>query len=661
MARTVAYRTVPLLLAAACATPTAQTTDATTDATSTGTSDGSETSTIPGTTTAPTTGTTDTPTTGTTDAPTTETTIAPTTETTETTEGTSTTEATSTTTEATATTQEPDTTTSGTTGEADPYLEAEPLFAFGAMAEFDITLSDEAIADLNEDGKKYTKGDLVAVIDGQTYELPEIGVRLKGNYGSYRTLDQKAAFLLNFDRYVDDQLLLGLEKLAVNNMVQDCSMQREILGYSLFRDVGIPAPRAGHVVVRVNGEPYGLYTAVESVDNEPYLDHWYGSDKGSIYEGAYGSDIRNELVPSFDQDNGDDVAFADLYEFAAALDTMLDPASFTSDVAAILDLERYLDFAATEIYLGHWDGYAWTRNNYYVHRLQEDGALWTFMPWGIDQILRDHLDPFGGGGRLAQMCAASLPCRELLADSFDHVLMRVEALDLAGAAAELGASIAPAVAADPRKECSNGDNTAEIAGNVAFFEQRAATVQAGLACTVPSDVDLDGDGFSACIDDCDDNDPAVHPGAQEMCDLDDDNCNGIWDDDPLCPHCVEKDLPGPGTAQLCFVALPFAEAEADCVVQGGHLLSIPSQEIQDWVVAEAFSIANNDWWIGLNDVDAEDDFVWTDGTPLDFTAWNEGEPNNSGEEDCVNVPAWAGGLWNDLACDAPRPYICQTP
>ncbi|MFY0533571.1 C-type lectin domain-containing protein [Nannocystis pusilla] len=119
--------------------------------------------------------------------------------------------------------------------------------------------------------------------------------------------------------------------------------------------------------------------------------------------------------------------------------------------------------------------------------------------------------------------------------------------------------------------------------------------------------------------------------------------------------------PGPGTAQLCFVALPFAEAEADCVVQGGHLLSIPSQEIQDWVVAEAFSIANNDWWIGLNDVDAEDDFVWTDGTPLEFTAWNEGEPNNSGEEDCVNVPAWAGGLWNDLACDAPRPYICKIP
>ncbi|PCC71268.1 Putative metal-binding motif-containing protein [Nannocystis exedens] len=653
MARNFAYRTAPLLVAVACTGPSAQTTD--TDPT-TGTS-GGETTTTAGPTTAPTTGTATDPTThdattvvttdATTSEPPTGTTSTASTGDTETTSGTASTGDTETTTE--------------TGGEPDPYAEAEPLFAFGARAEFDITLSDEAIAALNADGKEYTKGDLVAVIDGQTYELPEIGVRLKGNYGSYRTLDQKAAFLLNFDRYVDDQRLLGLEKLAVNNMVQDCSMQQEILGYMLFRDVGVAAPRAGHVVVRVNGEPYGLYTAVESVDNEPYLDHWYGSDKGSIYEGAYGSDIENQLVPSFDQDNGDDIASADLYAFAAALDAIADPATFTADVAAVLDLPRYLDFAATELYLGHWDGYAWTKNNYYIHRLQEDGALWTFMPWGIDQILRDHLDPFGGQGRLAQMCAASLPCRELLADSVDHVLARVDALDLAGAAAELGASIAPAVAADPRKECSDGQNTDAIAANVDFFLQRKASVEAGLACTVPSDVDLDGDGYSACTDDCNDDDPDVHPDAQEACDLDDDNCDGIWDEDPLCPHCVEKDLPGPGTAQLCFVALPFAEAEADCVAQGGHLLSIPSQEIQDWAVAEAFAVAGSDWWIGLNDVDAEDDFVWTDGAPLAFTAWNEGEPNNVGEEDCVNLPTWSGGLWNDLGCGTPLPYICRTP
>ena len=145
-------------------------------------------------------------------------------------------------------------------------------------------------------------------------------------------------------------------------------MQRETLAYTLFRDAGVPAPRTGYAVVRVNGEPYGLYTTVETTDNNAYLDHWYGSSMGNLYEGAYGSDIVTDLVPSFDLDNGDDVAFADLFEWAAALDGMTDPATFPTEVDAIIDLDRYLAFAAAEIYLGHWDGYAWTRNNYFVYR-----------------------------------------------------------------------------------------------------------------------------------------------------------------------------------------------------------------------------------------------------------------------------------------------------
>lgn len=550
--------------------------------------------------------------------------------------------------------------TSGTTGdEIDPYLESEPLFALGKIAEFELTLSDGALLALDAEPKNYTQGDLVATIDGQTYTLPGIGVRLKGNYGSFRTLDEKAAFLLDFDRYVDDQRLLGLEKLAVNNMVQDCSMQREILGYALFRDLGVAAPRAGYVTVRVNGELYGLYTAVEAVDNSPFLDHWFGDDDGSLYEGAYGSDVEIDLVPSFDQDNGDDIGLADLFAFAAALDGMTDPEAFPGDVDAVLALDEFLAFAATEIYLGHWDGYAWTRNNFSIYRRPD--LRWQFLPWGIDQTLRDHMDPFGGDGRLQQMCAGSPTCRPQLAAAFEQVVAGVAALDLAGRAAELGELIAADVLADPRKECSPEDNEGSIAANIDFLGSRADSIASGLLCTDPGAVDDDGDGYSACLDDCNDGDPNVNPGATEVCDLDDDNCNGVWDDAPNCPKCATKDLPGPGTAAFCFVARTYLEAEADCLAQGGKMLSIHSQTIQDWAAAEAFAIADADWWIGLDDLDQEGAFTWSDGTPLDFTAWNEGEPNNVGDEDCVNLPNWTGGLWNDLPCEELRPYICRMP
>ena len=48
--------------------------------------------------------------------------------------------------------------------------------------------------------------------------------------------------------------------------------------------------------------------------------------------------------------------------------------------------------------------------------------------------------------------------------------------------------------------------------------------------------DEDGDGFLECADDCDDQDPAVHPGAAEICDDGVDNdCDGAADDaDPTC-------------------------------------------------------------------------------------------------------------------------------
>ncbi len=546
----------------------------------------------------------------------------------------------------------------GTTGE--PPDPAIPFFEPGVIAEFALELTPEAIDSLDADPKIYVQGDLTVTLGGEVTVLTDIGVRLKGNYGSFRTLDEKAAFLLNFDRYVDGQRLFDMEKLAVNNMVQDPSMQREQLGYALFRAGDVPAPRAGYATVSVNGELYGLYTTVETVDNEEFLKHWFDEDKGNLYEGAYGSDIVTDLVPSFDLDNGNNIDFMDLQELANALDAIVDPADFVVEASKVIDLDRFLSFAATEIYLGHWDGYAWTRNNFYLYRGPD--KRWVFFPWGIDQTMVDNLGPFGGEGRIQQMCAASLECRMMLAAKFEAVVARVDRLGLAAQAQTLADAAHDAATADPRKEYAIGQVDDTVAANIEFLTNRGSTVIDDLICTDPSKLDADMDGYSGCSEDCDDGDKAVHPGAAEVCDLDDDNCDGQWDNDPKCPQCILKKLPAPaiGSAALCFGARTWSQAEADCVKQKGHLIAIHSQQVQDFVAAQAFAIQDTDWWIGLSDSKNEGTFVWSNGSKLDFMNWNGGEPNNAGDEDCANMTPGAGG-WNDLFCENTRPYVCAVP
>jgi hypothetical protein len=144
---------------------------------------------------------------------------------------------------------------------------------------------------------------------------------------------------------------------------------------------------------------------------------------------------------------------------------------------------------------------------------------------------------------------------------------------------------------------------------------------------------------------------------------------GGGDDDdgspgPILGQCVAEPLPAPqvGTAVFCLSPKSAIEAEADCVDQGGHLLSIHDGGTQKFAMSVASGLADASWWIGLNDLGVEGVFTWTDGSPFDFSWWAYDEPNNAGNEDCVEM--WPDGAWNDAGCDDvydQRYYICRLP
>ncbi len=215
--------------------------------------------------------------------------------------------------------------------------------------------------------------------------ISPVGIRLKGQIGSYRTLDQKAAFRISLDTYLPGQRLRGLEHLTLNNMVQDPSLVHERLAYQLMRSGDVPAPRVAYAAVYLNGAYRGLYLNVETNDDQ-FLQRWFDDPDGNLYEGAYGADVTLAGMWSLEHDeqgSADVSDRSDLLALAELLDR--EPSeNLTSQFEALVDVDTTARMLACEVLTGHWDGYFYAINNYRIYHEPSTGRF-TLLPWGIDQ------------------------------------------------------------------------------------------------------------------------------------------------------------------------------------------------------------------------------------------------------------------------------------
>ncbi|MCB9777729.1 MAG: hypothetical protein H6742_04125 [Alphaproteobacteria bacterium] len=186
--------------------------------------------------------------------------------------------------------------------------------------------------------------------------------------------------------------------------------------------------------------------------------------------------------------------------------------------------------------------------------------------------------------------------------------------------------------------------------------------------------DLDGDGVgdeasavSACArpdgavttaGDCDDGDPAVHPGLAETCGNDrDDDCDGAVDEVSVCCIATAR---GTDRFALCTEAMAWKDAQARCAADGATLVLPADADAHTWFWGLSTWLGQS-LWIDLSDAADEGTWVRADGTAPTWLEWGSGQPADSDPDaDCALLGA-SSGTWTAQSCDLERPFACALP
>ena len=142
----------------------------------------------------------------------------------------------------------------------------EGLFDTSVVHTIDIEMADWDGFIANAMQEEYRE--CAVTIDGE--KISNVAIRAKGNtsLSSVASLNsQKYSFKIEFDQFVKGRTYRGLDKLSLNNLIYDATMMKDYLAYTLMGKMGVPSPLCSYVQITVNGELWGLYLAVEGVED----------------------------------------------------------------------------------------------------------------------------------------------------------------------------------------------------------------------------------------------------------------------------------------------------------------------------------------------------------------------------------------------------------
>ncbi len=230
--------------------------------------------------------------------------------------------------------------------------------------------------------------------------ISPVGFRLRGNTSRQ---SRKKSFKVSFNTFTSGGKYHDVEKLNLNGEHNDPSVMRSKIMWDILRRFMIPAPRANHVRVFINGSYYGLYINVEHIDEEFALSR-FGSKRGNLYKCLYPADLayRGADPDSYKlwdgnrwtyelKTNKQEDDFSDLAEFIGVLHNSSEE-ELVCDLDRVFNTADYLKIMTVQIFCGDWDGYMFNKNNFYLYHNPLTGKF-EYIPYDVDNTF--GIDWFG--------------------------------------------------------------------------------------------------------------------------------------------------------------------------------------------------------------------------------------------------------------------------
>ena len=229
---------------------------------------------------------------------------------------------------------------------------------------------------------------LSLVINGERFD--DVALRTKGN-NSLRLTEKhghrRFSLKIKFDEYLPGHNYYGLDKFSLDSSFQDNAYLKSFFAYDMMRYMGVATPLTSYVWVTVNGQPWGLFLAVEEPE-EAFARRNYGVGFGQLYKPDYkrlahdNADVHLRYVDDeFDSyDNiwrkaKFNVTPKDKRRLIASLKTLASGQNLDQAV----DIEQVLRYFVPQVFVVNIDSYLGpTGHNYFLY--EQNGRI-SMLPW----------------------------------------------------------------------------------------------------------------------------------------------------------------------------------------------------------------------------------------------------------------------------------------